>query len=713
MVVASVAIAVFASYVTLDLARRVRTPGRRAARNWWLGGSVAMGTGIWAMHFVGMASFSLPIALGHGRLLTALSWLSAVGASAVALAIASRGSLTPLRLAAGSAAMGAGICATHYIGMAALDIAPGIVWNPWLVAASVLIAGVASAAALSVFFWLRSWGDDRGLRGQLLAAAVLGLAISGMHYTGMAAANFPEGSICLNAGSMAGERQLGALVSIATMCLLALTLFTSALDSRTRRRLARQADSLKQSNASLQRVNEQLRKQAFLDPLTGLPNRQLFEDRLTHAVARCARAGERATDRLVPKLGVLFIDLDGFKPVNESFGHAAGDAVLQQAARRLLGVARDSDTVARVGADEFLLLMEDLVSLPDAVALARRLVAELALPFGIAGQQFAISASVGIVLHPDHGAPDKLIAHADAAMVAAKRAGGNTCAVFESRMDVGVTDQLSLQNDLRQAAERGELALHYQPKMDSQRGQIRGVEALLRWNHPTRGAVSPVVFIPLAERFGLIGAIGEWVIDEACRQMHAWAEQGVRMRVAINLSVHQLREDDLVARIRAALQRHGVEPSQLLCEITESVAMEDIATTQRAFDELRRLGVYLSIDDFGTGYSSLSYLRRLPAQQLKIDRSFVNDLETSGDARAIVDAVVHLAHALGLRVVAEGVETAGQRDILLGFGCDELQGYFFARPMPAADLLAWALRRAPAGAAADFSPSVIQELSGL
>jgi diguanylate cyclase (GGDEF)-like protein len=708
-VIVSLLIASFASYVTLDLARRVRSHERRVARNWWLGGSLAMGTGIWAMHFVGMVAFSLPIALGYGKLLTALSWISAVAVSAVALAIASRGALTALRLIGGSLAMGAGICAMHYIGMAALDIQPGIVWSPWLVAASALIAVVASAAALSIFFWLRKLGDGEGLRYQIVAAAVMGLAISGMHYTAMAAASFPTGAVCLSARSLSGEH-LGMLVSLAAGSLLILTLFTSIFDSRMRGRLAQHATSLKHANAKLQRANEQLKKQAFLDPLTNLPNRQLFEDRLAHALARSERAAERGAERVPQKLAVLFIDLDGFKPVNDSFGHAAGDVVLQEAARRLQGVARDSDTVARVGGDEFLLLMEDLSGLPDAVALARRVVTALARSFDIAGQQLAISASVGVVLHPDHGAPDKLIAHADAAMYAAKRAGGNTCAVFESRMDAGANDQLSLQSDLRHAIALNQLSLHYQPKMDGQRGQIRGVEALLRWHHPTRGPVSPVVFIPLAERFGLIGAIGNWVIDEACRQMHAWADEGVRMRVAINLSVHQLREEDLVARIRDALRRHSVEPSQLLCEITESIAMEDIATTQRAFDELSQLGVFLSIDDFGTGYSSLSYLRRLPAQQLKIDRSFVNDLESSRDARAIVDAVVHLAHALDLKVVAEGVETSGQRDILLELGCDELQGYYFARPMPAADLLAWALRRAPDGSA-DFSPSVMQELA--
>jgi EAL domain-containing protein (putative c-di-GMP-specific phosphodiesterase class I) len=322
-----------------------------------------------------------------------------------------------------------------------------------------------------------------------------------------------------------------------------------------------------------------------------------------------------------------------------------------------------------------------------------------------------ISASLGIVVYPDHGHADKLVAHADAAMYAAKRAGGSTYVLFEPHLHGGALEQLSLQSDLRRALELGQIELHYQPKIDAARGQISGTEALLRWHHPERGTVSPAVFIPIAERYGIINELGNWVIEEVCRQMQAWADEGVRMRVAINLSVHQLRQDDLVGRIQSALDRHHVEASQLLCEITESVAMEDIKATQNAFEGLQRIGVYLSIDDFGTGYSSLSYLRQLPARQLKIDRSFIHDLEGSSDARAVVDAVIQLAHALGLRVVAEGVETGGQRDILLNLRCDEMQGFFFARPMDAATLLAWTAGRKPAGSV-DFTPSVLDPLLG-
>lgn len=447
--------------------------------------------------------------------------------------------------------------------------------------------------------------------------------------------------------------------------------------------------ALTKANLQLESANEELRRRAFIDPLTGLPNRMLFEDRLLHAMQRYDRDDDSRARREPCKLAVLFVDLDGFKPINDMLGHAVGDEVLKEAARRLRTATRDSDTVARIGGDEFVLLAEDVSDVADCASLANRVIQVLAQPLEVQGHQVTLSGSVGVALYPEHGDRLKLVQNADAAMYTAKRAGGNTYALFESRMNEGLQEQLSLQHDLRHALERGELQLHYQPKIDARLGRLQGVEALLRWHHPTRGMVGPNVFIPIAERFGLINGLGNWVIEESCRQMRVWADEGLSMNVAINLSVHQLRTEELVPRIESALARYQVMPSQLLCEITESVAMEDIESTQRAFEALSRIGVYLSIDDFGTGYSSLSYLRQLPARQLKIDRSFVADIEVRPDARAIVGAVIQLAHQLGLRVVAEGVETEGQRDILLVLQCDELQGYLLARPMAVEALDDW------------------------
>jgi EAL domain-containing protein (putative c-di-GMP-specific phosphodiesterase class I) len=346
--------------------------------------------------------------------------------------------------------------------------------------------------------------------------------------------------------------------------------------------------------------------------------------------------------------------------------------------------------MARVGGDEFLMLLEGEVDEQRVAQVATRTLAALGEPYSLGSREVAVSCSVGIVVYPDGGPHAKLIARADAAMYAAKRSGGACYCYFEPSMEVDAHDQLDLQRDLRLALENKELELFYQPKIDARTGKVTAAEALLRWKHPQRGMIGPAAFIPVAERFGLIGTLGNWVIEDACRQARAWRDKGLRMRVAINLSAFQMRQDDLVERITAALHRHRIDPLLLTCEITESVAMEDTRATQMTFRRLGEAGVHLSIDDFGTGYSSLGYLRKLPAEELKIDRSFVMDIEASVDARAVVDAVIRLAHALGLKVVAEGVENERQRDILIGMGCDELQGYLFAKPMSARALLLWA-----------------------
>lgn len=703
----SVVIAVMASFVTLGLARRVHLASGDISRIWWLIGSMVMGTGIWATHFIGMQAFELPITLGYSGALTLISWTAAVAASAMALGVAAKTEYRWLHFLTASVVMAGGICTMHYLGMLAIDLSIPIVWNWALVAASALIALLASATALNLFRVMFSLKGRKLLLFQSLAALVMGLAICGMHYTGMSAASFASGAICLSADALSGP-ELTTIIVITTAMLLIAAMFSTVLDARLQSTAFKLNQSLKESNVKLQIANDELRQRAFADPLTNLPNRLLFEDRLIHALLRLERTNR---SRIKDRLGILFVDLDGFKPINDAFGHAAGDEILIGAAQRLLAQGRASDTVARVGGDEFLVLLEDPQDAAACMAVANRILQSLSKPFKLGNKELQITCSIGIVVYPDHGDRDHLIANADAAMYAAKRNGGNGFAMFEPHMGSDASEQLELQNDLRHAIQRQQIMLHYQPKIDAERGSIIGVEALLRWAHPERGMIAPDVFIPLAERFGIINHLGNWVIEEACRQLAEWRDLGLQMRVAINLSVLQLRESGLAACITQTLQRHHVQASQLLCEITETVAMEDTQATQRTFEELRDIGVYLSIDDFGTGYSSLNYLRQLPAQQLKIDRSFIQDLETEEDARAVVHALVHLAHALGLRVVAEGVETAAQRDILLKMRCDELQGFFYARPMPADRLLAWA-QGDKQNDQAHFSASIMGALAG-
>jgi diguanylate cyclase (GGDEF)-like protein len=423
---------------------------------------------------------------------------------------------------------------------------------------------------------------------------------------------------------------------------------------------------------------------------------------LDAAVARCDAHGGT--------LCLLLVNLDNLQAVNDGYGHRQADRLIAEATQRLRQLAGPQTALARMGGVEFLMLVH--ADLTSACDLAGRVCQALSRPYTVPDRaDAAMSCSIGLAAYPAHGARPRLVGHAAAAMRQVKQAGGGDYMVFDPKMAVDLREQAELVADLRQAVARGQLELFWQPKVDARSLQITAAEALLRWHHPRRGMISPAVFIPLAERHGLIGAIGNWVIDDATRQAAAWRGLGLRMRVAINISPYQMRQDDLVDRLQAALARHQLQPGRFTCEITESVAMEDTQVTQRSFERMRRAGLHVSIDDFGVGQASLSYLRRLPAAELKIDASFVQDLGQSEDARSIVNAVVKLAHALGLRVVAEGVETERQRDLLVQLDCDELQGYLFAKPMAAAQLAVWAqlADEQPPPQAVDFRASLFQE----
>lgn len=416
------------------------------------------------------------------------------------------------------------------------------------------------------------------------------------------------------------------------------------------------------------------------DALTGLRTRAAFEEALELAYheATSARSG----------FAVLYLGLDAMRAINELHGHAAGDAVLAEVGRRLLSL-NPEPSCARIASDEFALLVHG--GAEQARQRARRAIELLSRPWRAGTQEVRLSVSVGIARYPEHGSRVQLVAHATAAMRSAKMAGGGAFAEYQLRMTEGLREKLELSRDLQRAVSGGQLELVYQPKVDARSQEITAAEALLRWNHPVHGVISPERFIPLAERSGLIASIGDWVLDEAIRQAAQWRDKGLRMRVAINVSGHQMRQDDFVERLARGLARHDLRPGRFTCEITETLAMEDTADTQRAFARLREVGVHVSIDDFGTGHSSLALLRRLPAAELKLDTDFASDLAASQDARTIVQAIVQMAHTLDLRVVAEGVETPEQRDLLVALGCDELQGFYFARPMSAAELELWAM----------------------
>lgn len=427
-------------------------------------------------------------------------------------------------------------------------------------------------------------------------------------------------------------------------------------------------------------AERQLHHMARFDSLTGLANRTQFIERLNLALARAARAAR--------SFAVLFIDLDRFKAVNDSLGHAAGDELLRTMAHRLTQLIRGADLVARLGGDEFVVLIEDIDDPTALRPLLQRLLGAIAEPITHQQRRFQVNGSVGISVYPSDGEDaDSLLKNADAAMYLAKTRGRNNFQFYTVQLASKAFNQFTLEADLRQAVQRQELQLYFQPKVNLTTGALSGLEALLRWRHPTRGLLAPGEFIELAEESGLIVPIGKWVMGAACQQIRAWIDSGHQVpRCAINLSMRQFADEALEADLHAALSSYALPAEALEVEITESTMMTDSVRTERVMRRLHSMGIRISIDDFGTGYSSLAYLKRFPAQVLKVDRSFISDLPGDLDDAAITQAVIAMAHQLGLSVVAEGVETDEQLQLLRSMGCDEAQGYLLGRPVPADEL---------------------------
>jgi diguanylate cyclase (GGDEF)-like protein len=444
-------------------------------------------------------------------------------------------------------------------------------------------------------------------------------------------------------------------------------------------------------DVALQEISNKQEPQAAV----GLLTTEAFEQQLDEAVQRIDSKGGSFT--------ILSIVLDNLGLMQDGFGEEFSARMLQGVAERLLACAEKNAGICKGYGGEFVMMVSGGATI--GVMVADRIKTALQQPFDLEGTQAHASCSIGLAVYPEHGARAKILGNASLAMRSVKNSGGADYCMYDPKMAVVARDEALLVNELRQATEAKQFELYFQPKIDAQTLQVTAAEALLRWHHPSRGFVSPAVFIPLAEKYGLMGPIGHWVIEEACSTASKWLDSGLRMRVAVNISGYQMRQDDLVEHIESVLHRHGLQPGRFTCEITETVAMEDTQATKLTFEKMRKAGFHVSIDDFGTGYSSLGSLRRLPAAELKIDRAFVSDLETSEEARSIAKSIVDMAHALGLKVIAEGVETAGQCDLLVEMGCDELQGFLFSMPIPAHELQHMAMNRHSADSA-DFRDSL-------
>ncbi|GAB3628817.1 diguanylate phosphodiesterase [Pandoraea terrae] len=669
LVALSLVVAVLASYTALDLSGRIYLLTQPRLRQGWLAvGATAMGIGIWSMHFIGMLAFSLPIDIGYDPVITAASLVIAIVVSFFALRLIARERMSRWRLGGAGVTMGLGIAGMHYTGMAAMRMSPAIQYEPWRFTASILLAMGAATAALWIAQTLRDAKQRHVLMKRFAASFVMGIAITSMHYTGMSAAQFPIGAVCGAAGGM-NSPWLVTTVSVFTFLILMTTLLVSRLDARS---------SFLAS--SVIQLNSQIARMATFDALTDLPNRHALQDAAQRALAAARRDNRR--------FAVLFMDLDGFKTINDSLGHTVGDDVLRAFAKRLRKNVNGDDVVARLGGDEFVVLLGALSSPEVAGRVSQRLLDDMRNGLRVGPHSLHVMPSIGIALYPDDGEDiGILLKHADTAMYEAKRAGRGTYRYFEPSMNAAAQRTWEIQQALHDAEREQYFSLHFQPKFRGDDEALAGAEALLRLDHPRFGELVPLDFIPVAERSGQIVSIGYWVVRATCQQIRRWDAVGLpRIKVAINLSPRQLGQAALVENIVGIVRDEGLTCDRLMFEITESVAMYDAPKSVDVIHAFQAHGFEVAIDDFGTGYSSLAYLQRFRVKQLKMDRFFTNGLDAHGrEGNAVVSAIIALAHSLEMDVVAEGVETDSQRAALRELDCDELQGFLLGKPLTGED----------------------------
>jgi diguanylate cyclase (GGDEF)-like protein/PAS domain S-box-containing protein len=826
LVVLSYVIATLASYVALDLAARLRSePDKKTKVYWLLGGAFAMGAGIWSMHFIGMLAFVMPLPMGYHFGLTALSLIIAVLASAFALFLVRKDNQPAGSLAIGGVLLGLGIASMHYTGMAAMEHVH-ITYEPVLWLASIAIAIAASEAALWIALRNNKGTFKRQLTIKIASAFVMGAAIFGMHYTGMAAAVFVPGKEAMS--TLLPEIPTYALafyIAGITAAILAVTLIASTLKQLLMSAIRKEKDFLNtildnledgivacnlkgkitvlnnavqkmidfsRADRTLKSWNEhcqfykpnsehpvphedlplqralkgervvakefilktkeelernvivdgqpiydpnnretigaviaihditlrkemenQLVRQATHDMLTDLPNRTLLIDRLEQAIHRARRSNTI--------VAVLFIDIDHFKLINDNFGHAAGDELLLLFSKRLKTAVRESDTVARLSGDEFVVLLTGVDNEEHIISLAHKVLIKLSQPFlltkvshalGNANHKTKVTVSIGVSSFPKNGDdPDALLKNADTAMYRVKAQGRNGVKFFSEDMNARTIKRLELEQHLYSALEKEQYILHYQPIIDLTSGYIIGFEALLRWQHPTLGLLLPMDFIPLCEETGLIIPIGEWVLRKACSQNKKWQNRGLpKVRVSVNISGRQINESDLYNTVKTILSECDLDPRYLELELTESGILEFPVKSFRTLSDLKELGVNIALDDFGTGYSSLGYLSRLPVNKLKIDRSFVHDITERSENAAIVMAIINLASSMKLKVTAEGMETQSELAFLRFNRCDEVQGYFFSKPLIAEDATKLLEENPKLGASPFSMPSQVEEI---
>ncbi|UVI30531.1 bifunctional diguanylate cyclase/phosphodiesterase [Paenibacillus spongiae] len=653
IVLLSVLIAVAASYSAINLAGKISHVKGKSRMIWLFVGSFVMGIGVWSMHFVGMLAFHLGLTVEYNIPITLVSMIASISASFIAFRVTSAPHAGIRQMVPAGIYMGGGIVAMHYIGMSAIRWPIVLHYNTFYCVLSVIVALAASYAALYLFVKLRNSSGFSKLK--LLCAVLMGAAICGMHYTGMLATAFSlDASANHSVDNIADSQTILLIgVAIATFLILAISWGVVFFDRTV------------------------LERMAYNDALTGLLNR--------HQLVRYFENSYPAKESGY----LLFIDLDRFKTINDTLGHDAGDLFIKEVASRIKRTTSGDDTVFRLGGDEFL-VASARGRRKEAADLAERLIAVIKQPYTVLGNEIYMTASIGISLAPEHGTTrTSLLKAADMAMYRAKSLGKNQYQLFDEEIDRTYVRKMELERDLRKALANDELLIYYQPKWDSQHNRVGGMEALLRWQHPRLGLISPVEFIPIAEETGLIVSMTRWMLRKVCLQNRTWQQQGlVHVCVSVNMSIRVFESGMLREMVADALAFSQLAPQDLELEITESIAMYDMQDTISQLQDLKQLGVRVSMDDFGTGYSSLGSLDEMPIDALKIDQMFIRQ-STLPSKQAIISTIIAIANHLNLEVVAEGVETEEQIGFLQSRGCRVMQGFYYGKPMDAQAIEAW------------------------
>ncbi len=645
----AVVMCVFGSHVSVTLFRRALDEAGTTRAHWTFLCAVIAGASTWATHFIAMLGYQAPVKIGFDATLTIASVIVAVVLLIPSLLIA----CLPERrtaIVAGGGMIGLSVAAMHYLGMSAYQAEGVIRWLPEYV-----VSSVVASCAIGMLFVARMRSAPRSRWRVPLATALLVTTIVTLHFVGMAGFVLTPLPGLDPAANAEVFQAMASAILLVGMLVVGAGVSTHMIERRT------YANS-----------REELERIAMHDALTTLANRHSFTAAL-EAECESHRAGG-------PAFAVLMIDLDRFKPINDTLGHPTGDVVLRKMSARLCHAARADDLVARIGGDEFAIIVRRVSSALDAVAVAQRVVEILDRPVLVNGNVVEIGGSVGVALAPDHGSTSrKLVQHADVALYTAKGEGRNRYCLFEPHMQEAMQERRQLEHDLRRACVREDFEVHYQPVFDSASREVTGAEALLRWTCERRGPVSPAEFIPVAEELGLINRIGAAVLKQACRDAAAWDGS---LDISVNISPVQLLDPRLVQTVMQALADSGLPVERLELEITETALINNDEVALRSLTRLRNLGVRISLDDFGTGYSSLSYLHRFPFSRLKIDRSFVERLPDDSDSQSIIKAITQLGGSMGLTITAEGIENEEQMDFVVGHGCGTLQGFLLGRPVP-------------------------------